>query len=66
MRRGPQKIAYLATAYRRSQGVLDDIDVHLVVPTPRLFGIPAIADNLEKVAADYGTVHTNAEAHLRA
>lgn len=58
----PQKIAYLASDYWRSQGVLDDIDVHLVVPTPRLFGIPAIADNLDKTAADYGiTVHTNAE-----
>ena len=58
----PQKIAYLASDYWRSQGVLKDIDVHLVVPTPRLFGIPAIADNLDAVAADYGiTVHTDAE-----
>ena len=58
----PQKIAYLAGDYWRSQGVLDDIDVHLVVPTPRLFGIPAIADSLDVIAADYGiTVHTNAE-----
>jgi len=58
----PQKIAYLASDYWRSQGVLKDIDVHLVVPTPRLFGIPAIADSLEAVAADYGiTVHTGAE-----
>ncbi|MGW0160888.1 FAD-dependent oxidoreductase [Mycobacterium sp. NPDC003323] len=58
----PQKIAYLAGDYWRRQGVLKDIDVHLVVPTPRLFGIPAIADSLDAVAADYGiTVHTNAE-----
>ncbi|MCF6390090.1 NAD(P)/FAD-dependent oxidoreductase [Mycobacterium sp. MBM] len=58
----PQKIAYLAADHWRRQGVLKDIDVHLVVPTPRLFGIPAIADSLEAVAADYGiTVHTNAE-----
>ncbi|WP_275571313.1 NAD(P)/FAD-dependent oxidoreductase [Mycolicibacterium vanbaalenii] len=58
----PQKIAYLAADYWRKQGVLQDIDVHLVVPTPRLFGIPAIADNLDKVAAGYGiTVHTGAE-----
>lgn len=58
----PQKIAYLAADYWRKQGVLKDIDVHLVVPTPRLFGIPAIADNLDTVAAGYGiTVHTNAE-----
>ena len=26
---------------------MNDIDVHLVVPTPRIFGIPAIADNLD-------------------
>lgn len=58
----PQKIAYLASDYWRRQGVLSDIDVHLVVPTPRLFGIPAIADNLDAVAAGYGiNVHTNAE-----
>ncbi|OAN39135.1 NAD(P)/FAD-dependent oxidoreductase [Mycolicibacterium iranicum] len=58
----PQKIAYLASDYWRKQGVLDDIDVHLVVPTPRLFGIPAIADNLDVIASGYGiTVHTNAE-----
>lgn len=58
----PQKIAYLASDYWRRQGVLSDIDVHLVVPTPRLFGIPAIADNLDVIAADYGiTVHTGAE-----
>jgi sulfide:quinone oxidoreductase len=33
--------------------VLGDIDVHLVVPTPRIFGIPAIAANLDAVIADY-------------
>jgi sulfide:quinone oxidoreductase len=58
----PQKIAYLASDYWRRQGVLNDIDVHLVVPTPRLFGIPAIADNLDGIVADYGiTLHTNSE-----
>jgi sulfide:quinone oxidoreductase len=58
----PQKIAYLAADHWRSQGVLKDIDVHLVVPTPRLFGIAPIADSLEEIAADYGiTVHTEAE-----
>lgn len=58
----PQKIAYLASDYWRKQGVLSDIDVHLVVPTPRLFGLPAIADTLDTIAADYGiTVHTGAE-----
>ncbi|WP_280831912.1 NAD(P)/FAD-dependent oxidoreductase [Mycolicibacterium frederiksbergense] len=58
----PQKIAYLACDYWRQQGVLDKIDVHLVVPTPRIFGIPAIAANLEKVIADYGIqLHTTSE-----
>lgn len=58
----PQKIAYLACDHWRRQGVLDNIDVHLVVPTPRIFGIPAIADNLDKVIADYGiTLHTGSE-----
>ncbi len=58
----PQKIAYLACDHWRRQGVLDKIDVHLVVPTPRIFGIPAIADNLDKVIADYGiTLHTGSE-----
>jgi sulfide:quinone oxidoreductase len=58
----PQKIAYLASDHWRKEGVLADIDVHLVVPTPRIFGIPAIAENLERVIADYGiTLHTNSE-----
>jgi sulfide:quinone oxidoreductase len=58
----PRKIAYLASDHWRKAGVLNDIDVHLVVPTPRLFGIPAIAEQLEVIAADYGiTVHTNSE-----
>ena len=57
-----QKIAYLASDYWRRQGVLKDIDVHLVVPGPRIFGIPSIADNLDKVIADYGiTLHTESE-----
>jgi len=58
----PQKIAYLASDHWRKEGVLNNIDVHLVVPTPRLFGVPAIADSLDRIAADYGiTVHTNTE-----
>ena len=58
----PQKIAYLASDHWRKEGVLNNIDVHLVVPTPRLFGIPAIADTLETIAGGYGiTVHTNSE-----
>ncbi len=58
----PQKIAYLAADYWRSQGVLSDIDVHLVMPGPRPFGIPAIADSLDKVIADYGIhLHSSSE-----
>lgn len=58
----PQKIAYLAADYWRKQGVLQDIDVHLVMPGARPFGIPAIADSLDKVIADYGIhLHTNSE-----
>ncbi|MEN4445981.1 FAD-dependent oxidoreductase [Mycobacterium sp. SMC-18] len=61
----PQKIAYLASDYWRSQGVLKDIDVHLVMPGARPFGIPAIADSLDKVIADYDiTLHTNSEVTL--
>ncbi len=57
-----QKIAYLACDYWRKQGVLNDIDVHLVVPGPRIFGIPGIADSLDKVIAGYGiTLHTESE-----
>lgn len=57
-----QKIAYLASDYWRRQGMLGDIDVHLVVPGPRIFGIPGIADSLDRVIADYGiTLHTESE-----
>ena len=58
----PQKIAYLACDHWRKEGVLGDIDVHLVVPTPRIFGVPAIADNLDEVIADYGiNLHVQSE-----
>ncbi len=57
-----QKIAYLASDYWRREGVLKNIDVHLVAPGPRIFGIPSIADSLERVIADYGiTLHTESE-----
>lgn len=58
----PQKIAYLAADHLRKEGLLGDVDVHLVVPTPRIFGIPEIAENLERIIADYGiTLHTESE-----
>jgi sulfide:quinone oxidoreductase len=60
----PQKIAYLAADHWRRAGVLDDIDVHLVLPTPRIFGLAEFADALDAVIDDYGiTLHTQAELH---
>ncbi|GAA1891781.1 hypothetical protein GCM10009715_41660 [Paeniglutamicibacter psychrophenolicus] len=50
----PQKIAYLAADYCRQQGVLNDIRVGLVLPTPGMFGVKAFADELEKAVARYG------------
>ncbi|WP_440708163.1 NAD(P)/FAD-dependent oxidoreductase [Herbiconiux sp. YIM B11900] len=49
-----QKPMYLACDYWRATGVLDDIDVVLVVPTPTLFGMPLIDAELERKAAEYG------------
>ncbi len=34
------------------EGVLDDIEVHLVLPTPGIFGVPVFARQLEKVIAE--------------
>lgn len=50
----PQKIAYLAADYWRQQGVLGDIRVVLVLPTPGMFGVKVFAEELERVAARYG------------
>lgn len=59
----PQKIAYLACDYWRRQGVLQDIDVHMVLPTPGMFGVPEFARILEQVVERYGiTVHFTSEA----
>ncbi|MBM7776120.1 sulfide:quinone oxidoreductase [Actinokineospora baliensis] len=58
----PQKIAYLAADYWREQGVLRDIDVHLVLPTPALFGVPEFAEVLAGVVRRYGiTTHLSSE-----
>ncbi|MDV6300898.1 FAD/NAD(P)-binding oxidoreductase [Dietzia maris] len=58
----PQKIAYLAADYWRKKGVLDDIRVVLVLPTPGMFGVPVFAEELERVVADYGIeVRKNSE-----
>ena len=59
----PQKIAYLAADYWRQQGVLKDIRVVLVLPTPGMFGVPVFAQELERVVKKYGIeVHKSSEA----
>ena len=59
----PQKIAYLAADYWRQQGVLKDIRVVLVLPTPGMFGVPVFAEELERVVKGYGIeVHKSSEA----
>ena len=58
----PQKIAYLASDHWRKEGVLGDIDVHLVLPTPGMFGVPEYSAALDRVVADYGIqVHFESE-----
>ncbi len=49
-----QKIAYLAAHYWQQQGVLDDIHVVLVIPGPKLFGVPEFCVVLEQVVERYG------------
>ncbi|MCW1250366.1 NAD(P)/FAD-dependent oxidoreductase [Acaricomes phytoseiuli] len=50
----PQKIAYLAADYWRKTGVLQDIRIVMVLPTPALFGVEVFSRELEKVARRYG------------
>ncbi len=58
----PQKIVCLAADYWRQQGVLNDIRVVLVLPTPGMFGVPVFAKELERVAKGYGLeVHLSSE-----
>ncbi|MEQ8718325.1 MAG: FAD/NAD(P)-binding oxidoreductase [Acidimicrobiales bacterium] len=58
----PQKAAYMSADHWRREGVLDAIDVHLVVPGPEIFGIEDFAVHLREVVADYGiTLHTRSE-----
>ncbi|MDQ0744473.1 sulfide:quinone oxidoreductase [Clavibacter sp. B3I6] len=49
-----QKPMYLACDHWRATGVLDDIRVVLVVPTPTMFGMPLIDGELERKVAEYG------------
>lgn len=59
----PQKIAYLAADYWREQGVLNKIDIHLVLPTPAMFGVKEFSNILVGVTRRYGiTVHFQSEA----
>jgi sulfide:quinone oxidoreductase len=50
----PQKICYLAADWWRKQGVLPNIHVVLVLPTPAMFGVPEFSKVLEEVASRYG------------
>jgi len=50
----PQKIAYMAADYWRSQSRQNDIRVVLVLPTPAMFGVPVYAKELKRVADGYG------------
>lgn len=50
----PQKIAYLAADWWRKKGVLDNIHVILLLPTPAMFGVPEFSRVLDQVAKRYG------------
>ncbi len=49
-----QKIAYMACDYWREQGVLSNMIVVLVVPSPTVFGMPEVDAELERKIAEYG------------
>ncbi|WP_028279221.1 FAD/NAD(P)-binding oxidoreductase [Arthrobacter sp. H5] len=49
-----QKPMYLACDYWREQGVLDNIRVVLVVPTPTVFGSDVVDQELNRKIAEYG------------
>lgn len=55
-----QKIAYMACDYWREAGVLRDIQVHLVVPTATVFGVPEVDAELQRKIDEYGiTLHSS-------
>ncbi|MDO5635353.1 MAG: hypothetical protein Q4G34_10875 [Micrococcus sp.] len=57
------KALFLAAAAWEQQGVLEDIDVHVVTPYSRLLDRPTVDDELDDAAARLGiTVHPGAEA----
>ncbi|MBG0741020.1 NAD(P)/FAD-dependent oxidoreductase [Paeniglutamicibacter antarcticus] len=49
-----QKIMYLACDYWRQEGVLDDIRVVMVVPTPTVYGVDVVDQELNRKIAEYG------------
>lgn len=49
-----QKPMYLACDYWREQGVLQDIRVIMVQPSPTVFGVPGVDDELNRKVAEYG------------
>jgi len=49
----PQKIAYLASDHWQKRGVLNNIHVILVLPTPGMFGVPEFSKVLDEVAKKY-------------
>lgn len=54
-----QKVAYMACDYWHDEGVLQDLDVHLVVPSPTVFGMDDVDAELMRKIAEYGiTLHT--------
>lgn len=49
-----QKPMYLACDYWRSQGVLEDIRVILAVPTPTVYGVEVVDEELNRKITEYG------------
>ena len=49
-----QKPMYLACDYWRQQGVLSSIRVVMVVPTPTVYGVPGVDDELNRKIIEYG------------
>lgn len=59
-----QKPMYQACAYWRATGVLNDIHVVLLVPTPSIFGIPEIDAELQRSIREYD-IDVRTDALLR-
>lgn len=50
----PQKAAYLAADYLRKKGILEQCKVFFMTHGPAIFSVPLFANELVKVAANYG------------